>query len=75
MAPARFRPEIRVPWPALAVFAVVVYVTRSGLRGWDFVPDSTDLLVFGLFAVLLLLRPLVAGMSEDADGEDDAPHA
>lgn len=66
----RLRPEIRAPWWALAGFAAALYVLHSALRGWDFRPDAADLLVFGLFAALLLLRPLLVRLMKDDDPED-----
>ncbi len=74
MSPLRFRPEIRVPWQAILAFAVLVYVLRSALRAWDFVPDALDMVVFGGLALILIVRPLVSRMSADEDeGEGDEP--
>lgn len=73
MSPLRFRPEIRVPWQAILVFAVFAYVVRSALRGWDFVPDPLDVVVFGGLALILAVRPLVTRMSADEDDVEDPP--
>jgi len=71
MMTVRFRPDIRIPWPALAGFAVAIYVLRSALRGWDFVPDLTDAIVFGGLAAILAARPFVARwMRGDTDQDD-----
>jgi membrane protein implicated in regulation of membrane protease activity len=51
-----FHPNIKLPiW--LAVLLVLgAYVLRSALRGFDFSPDlPVDALVFGMFAVLLVV--------------------
>lgn len=69
MSTMRLRPDIRLPWQALALFAAAIYVVRSALRGWDFRPSPLDLLVFGALAVILLLRPLMAKLLKD-DEED-----
>jgi hypothetical protein len=69
----RLRPDgLRIPWQALASFAVVIYVIRSALRSWQFRPDLLDLLVFGGLALLLVARPLV-GRLLDGGGTDDDP--
>jgi hypothetical protein len=65
----RLRPDLRLPWPALAIFAALLYVIESALRGWDFRPTLLDFVVFGGLALILLLRPLVTRMMED-DVED-----
>jgi hypothetical protein len=65
MTPIRLHPDgLRLPWQALAGFAVAVYVLRSGLRGWDFVPNLADIVVFGGLAVLLSARGLLASHRE-----------
>jgi hypothetical protein len=64
----RFRPDLRLPWQALALFAAALYVIESGLRGWDFRPTVLDLVVFGGLTALLVLRLLVArGRGDDED--------
>lgn len=76
MSPLRLRPEVSVPWPALAVFAAVLYVVRSALRGWDFRPTAIDLLIWGGFAAILVVRALfVASMHRDGDNNahDERP--
>jgi hypothetical protein len=65
----RLRPDLRLPWQALAIFAALLYVIESALRGWDFRPTLLDFVVFGGLALILLLRPLVTRMMED-DVED-----
>jgi hypothetical protein len=73
VSPLRLRPEMRIPWQAIAAFAVALYLLRSALRSWDFRPDLTDVVVFGGLTVVLLLRPMVARWLSDApDNEDDA---
>lgn len=74
MSPLHLRPEgLRLPWQALAAFALIVYAVRAALRGWDFVPDVLDLLVFGALAAILLARPLVARLlSDDEPDRDEA---
>lgn len=67
MSPVRFRPELRLPWQTIAGFAVVVYILRSALRGWDFTPTLLDAMVFGGLAAILLLRPLIARSLKDDD--------
>ncbi len=68
MSPLRLRPDLHVPWQALALFAAALYVIESGLRGWDFRPTVLDLVVFGGLAALLVLRLLVArGKDDDGD--------
>lgn len=79
MSPLQFRPRIRMPWQAIAGFAAVLYVIRSGMRGWDFRPAILDIMVFGALALILLVRPLVDHLlrddsdtgppAEDEDGE------
>lgn len=69
MSPVRLRPDLRLPWQALAIFAALLYVIESALRGWDFRPTLLDFVVFGGLALILLLRPLVTRMMED-DVED-----
>jgi hypothetical protein len=70
----RFRPEVmRVPWQAIAGFAVVLYGVRSALRGWDFLPNVLDYVVFGGLALLLIARPLVVRWLSEDGGEDEAP--
>jgi hypothetical protein len=74
VSPIRFRPEgLRIPWQAIATFAVAAYVLRSALRSWDFVPDAVDLVVFGMLAVILLARPLVELALKDDETEADDP--
>jgi hypothetical protein len=73
MSPLRFRPEIRVPWQAILAFVVLAYVVRSALRGWDFVPDVLDLVVFGGLALVLIARPLVARMPAEENGHEEPP--
>ena len=63
----RLRPDIRLPWQALTLFAATIYLVRSALRGWDFRPSVLDALVFGALAVILLLRPLMAKLLKDDD--------
>ena len=71
MSPARLRPEMRLPWQALAIAAVIFYVIESALRGWDFRPTVLDAIVFGGLAAIILLRPLIARwMSEDEEDVD-----
>ena len=71
MSSARLRPAgLRLPWQALVAIAVSAYVLESALRGWDFVPDVLDLIVFGAFAVILIARPLLARSLRDEDDED-----
>jgi len=67
MSPVRFRPDLKLPWQAIALFAAAVYVVRSAVRGWDFVPELLDVLVFGALAVILIIRPLLARSLEDDD--------
>jgi hypothetical protein len=69
VSPVRLRPDLRLPWQALAIFAALLYVIESALRGWDFRPTLLDFVVFGGLALILLLRPLVTRMMED-DVED-----
>ena len=71
MSALRLRPEMRLPWQAIAVFAAVLYAVESALRGWDFRPTVLDLVVFGGLAAILILRLLVARMMEDDDKADD----
>lgn len=66
----RFRPELKVPWWALIGFAVLVYVVRSALRGWDFTPDATDVIVFGGLLVIVAMRPVIAHLMRDDDDGD-----
>jgi hypothetical protein len=71
MSSARLRPSgLRLPWQALAAIAVGAYVLESALRGWDFVPDVLDLIVFGAFALILIARPLLARSLRDDDDEE-----
>lgn len=63
----RLRPDLAVPWPALAAFGAFVYVVRSVLRGWDFRPTVEDGLVFGGLALLLVIRALVARSIRNED--------
>jgi hypothetical protein len=65
VSPLRLRPDLRLPWQALAVFAGVLYVIESALRGWDFRPTLLDVLVFGGLTAILLLRPLVSRLMKD----------
>jgi hypothetical protein len=70
MSPLHLRPEgLRLPWQALVAVGVAVYVLESALRGWDFRPDALDLIVFGLFAAVLVARPLAARFLGDDDEE------
>lgn len=69
MTPVRLRPDLRLPWQALAGFAALLYVLESALRGWDFRPTLLDGLVFGAFAVILVLRPLLSRAMKDEDPE------
>lgn len=73
MSPARFRPDIRVPWQALALFAALLYVLRSAVRGWDFRPSLLDFLVWGGFAALLVARVVFAARTGDGDGDREDP--
>jgi hypothetical protein len=63
----RFRPELKAPWWALLGFAGVVYLVRSALRGWDFAPDATDVIVFGGLIIIVALRPVLARLMRDGD--------
>jgi hypothetical protein len=67
VSPLRLRPDLRLPWQALALFGAVLYAIESALRGWDFRPTVLDLVVFGGLAALLLLRPLVVKWMRDDD--------
>jgi len=67
VTPLRLRPDLRLPWQALAGFAVVLYVLESALRGWDFRPTLMDALVFGALFVILALRPLLSRLLNDED--------
>jgi len=69
-----FRPEIRVPWQAIATFAVALYVLRSALRSWDFRPSALDIVVFGTLALILAARPLLARWLRDNDEDAPPPH-
>jgi hypothetical protein len=71
VTPLHFRPEIRVPWQALAAFAAALYVLRAALRGWDFHPDTIDLVVFGALVLILLVRPLLVRFLSDHEDEDE----
>ena len=71
MTPVRLRPDLRLPWQALAGFGALLYVLESALRGWDFRPTLMDGLVFGTLFVILALRPLLQRMLKD--NEDEAP--
>jgi hypothetical protein len=66
----RFRPELKAPWWALIGFAVLVYVVRSALRGWDLTPDATDVIVFGGLLVIVAMRPVIARLMRDDDDGD-----
>lgn len=65
MSPLRLRPDLHLPWQALALFGATLYVIESALRGWDFRPTVLDLIVFGGLAALLLLRAWVARRMDD----------
>ena len=65
MSPLRLRPDLHLPWQALALFAGALYVVESALRGWDFRPTVLDLVIFGGLAALLILRLLVARGTDD----------
>ncbi|HEY5516848.1 MAG TPA: hypothetical protein VIL15_01130 [Coriobacteriia bacterium] len=70
MTPVRLRPDLRLPWQALAGFAALLYVLESALRGWDFRPTLLDGLVFGALTLILILRPLVQRlMRDDEEGQ------
>ena len=70
MTPVRLRPDLRLPWQALAGFAAALYVLESALRGWDFRPTLMDGLVFGALTLILILRPLVQRlMRDDEEGQ------
>lgn len=70
MTPVRLRPDLRLPWQALAGFGALLYVLESALRGWDFRPTLMDLLVFGALCAILALRPLLSRMLKgDPDDE------
>jgi len=70
VTPVRLRPDLRLPWQALALFAAALYVLESAMRGWDFRPTLLDVLVFGALAAILLLRPVLARMMKDDDQHD-----
>jgi hypothetical protein len=63
------RPQLRLPWQALAGFAAVLYVAESALRGWDFRPTILDFVVFGGLAAILALRPLATRLMKDDEDE------
>ncbi len=67
MSPLRLRPDVRVPWQALAGFAVALYVIESALRGWDFRPTVLDAIVIGGLAAILILHPLIVRWMKDDD--------
>ena len=70
MTPVRLRPDLRLPWQALAGFGALLYVLESALRGWDFRPTLMDVLVFGALTLILILRPLVQRlMRDDEEGQ------
>ena len=70
MTPVRLRPDLRLPWQALALFAGALYVIESAMRGWDFRPTLMDGLVFGALTLILILRPLVQRlMRDDEEGQ------
>jgi len=70
VTPVRLRPDLRLPWQALAGFAALLYVLESALRGWDFRPTLLDGLVFGALTLILILRPLVQRlMRDDEEGQ------
>ena len=71
MTPVRLRPDLRLPWQALAGFGALLYALESALRGWDFRPTLMDGLIFGTLFVILALRPLLSRMLKD--NEDEAP--
>jgi len=64
-------PKVRMPlWAAIAV-VVAAYAIRSGIRGWDFVPDlPLDALVFGMFVVLVVLVALARRAADPDEGDD-----
>lgn len=70
MSPVRFRPDVKLPWQAIALFAAAAYVVRSAVRGWDFMPELLDVLVFGALAVILIVRPLLARSFKDREEDD-----
>lgn len=72
MSALRLRPELRLPWQALGVFAAAVYVLRSALRGWDFRPEFLDVIVFGGLALILIARPLAARLLKSDEDDPEA---
>lgn len=72
MSPLHLRPELRLPWQVIAAFAAVVYVLRSAMRGWNFRPDLSDVIVFGGLALILVARPLAARLLK-SDEDDPKP--
>lgn len=71
MSPLRLRPELRLPWQVIAAFATAVYVLRSAMRGWDFRPDLSDVIVFGGLALILLARPLAGRLLRGSDDDEE----
>jgi hypothetical protein len=71
VSPLSLRPQVRLPWQAIAAFAAALYVLRSALRGWDFRPDPLDLVIFGTLAVVLAARPLITHFLTDGTDEHD----
>jgi uncharacterized membrane protein (UPF0136 family) len=67
VSPVRLRPDVHLPWQALALFAAALYVVESALRGWDFRPTPLDLVVLGGLAAILVIRMLVARFMSDDD--------
>lgn len=74
MTSARLRPSgLRLPWQTLAAVAVAAYVVESALRGWNFMPDVLDMIVFGAFAAILIARPLLDKNLQEKDADEDDP--
>ena len=71
MSALHLRPEIHIPWQAIAAFAAAAYVVRSAVRGWDFRPDLLDVFVFGALALIIVARVLVVRFMRDED--EDRP--
>jgi len=74
-----FHPNIKLPLWLAVVIVLGAYLARSVIRGFDFSLDlPTDALVFGMFAVLLVVvfvgRRARASYERDEEnaGEDDA---
>jgi hypothetical protein len=65
VSPLRLRPDLHLPWQALALFAAALYVIESALRGWDFRPTVLDGIVYGGLALLIVVRALVAKRMDD----------